>query len=155
VTLQGATGLQKRLAAIASAQGHRAMMNAMAAETARRAIKKAPYRTRNLQRSIEVASVTSDRAVIEARASYAAAVEKGTRPHIIRPRNVKALRFAATAAGQRLSGSARRGAAVVFARYVNHPGTRAQPYLIPAAEEMLRDAGIPRDSIITRWNGAA
>lgn len=46
--------------------------------------------------------------------SYASAIEFGSRPHIIRPRHAKALRF--------------RGASgIVFARYVNHPGNR--PYL--------------------------
>lgn len=42
---------------------------------------------------------------------------EGTRPHIIRPRNASALMF--TVNGR-----------VVFAAKVNHPGTRANPYLL-------------------------
>lgn len=48
---------------------------------------------------------------------YALAVEFGTRPHIIRPRNKRALYW--------------KGARSPVA-YVNHPGTRAQPFLRPA-----------------------
>ncbi|MFB8347909.1 hypothetical protein [Streptomyces niveus] len=40
----------------------------------------------------------------------------GTRPHIIRPRRAKALRFAV-------------GGRVVFAAYVRHPGTRANNFM--------------------------
>ncbi|PWI06533.1 hypothetical protein DIZ27_32860 [Streptomyces sp. NWU339] len=40
----------------------------------------------------------------------------GTRPHIIRPRRAKALRF-------------ETGGRVVFAKRVRHPGTRANPFL--------------------------
>lgn len=49
--------------------------------------------------------------------SYALPVEFGTRPHVIRPRNAKALYW--------------KGARHPVA-YVNHPGTRAQPFLRPA-----------------------
>src|SRR5262245_34610076 len=45
---------------------------------------------------------------------YAQAVHDGTRPHIIRPRRARVLRF--TSRGQ-----------VVYARVVHHPGTRARP----------------------------
>ena len=40
----------------------------------------------------------------------------GTRPHLIRPRRAKALRFEA-------------GGDVVFTKLVRHPGTRANPWL--------------------------
>lgn len=49
--------------------------------------------------------------------NYATDVEMGTAPHVITPRNKKALYWP--------------GAAHPVA-YVNHPGTRAQPYLRPA-----------------------
>lgn len=48
-------------------------------------------------------------------------VMDGTRPHLIRPRRKKALRFEA------------RGS-VVFAKLVRHPGTRANPFLRRALE---------------------
>lgn len=51
--------------------------------------------------------------------SYARAVHDGTRPHVIVPRNVRLLRFPTT----------RRGSTFVFAKRVNHPGTRPRPFL--------------------------
>lgn len=59
--------------------------------------------------------------------SYAEDVEKGTRPHRIYPRNKRALYWP--------------GAAHPVA-YVDHPGTRPQPFLAPAiamAEAWLRE----------------
>ncbi|MFH8577113.1 hypothetical protein [Streptomyces zaomyceticus] len=46
----------------------------------------------------------------------------GTRPHVIRPRNAKALRFD-------------MGGRIVFAKKVNHPGTRANNFLGEALRE--------------------
>lgn len=46
----------------------------------------------------------------------------GTRPHIIRPRRAKALRF-------------QMGGRTVFAKYVRHPGTRANNFLAAALRE--------------------
>lgn len=54
---------------------------------------------------------------------YAPYVENGTRPHIIRPRTKKALRF-------------RVGGQTVFATIVHHPGTKAQPFLSRAVREV-------------------
>lgn len=155
MTLQGADGLQRRLEAIRSSQGQRAMMQMLGRAVASEAIHRAPRKTANLQRSIKVEAVSDSHVTIEAQASYAVFVERGTRPHIIRPRNTKALRFAASAAGQRLSGSARRGAAVIFARVVHHPGTQAQPFMEPAARDVIRRGGLVSSDIIRRWNDAA
>lgn len=60
---------------------------------------------------------------------YAAAVHDGTGPHQIRPRRPGGvLRF-------------EKGGEVVFTSYVNHPGTRAQPWLREAMEEAAVPAG--------------
>ena len=59
---------------------------------------------------------------------YAAMVNDGTRPHVIRPRNRQVLRF-------------RVGGQVVFARVVNHPGTRARPFLDRALREVAAQRG--------------
>lgn len=56
---------------------------------------------------------------------YAAAHHDGARPHIIRPRNAKALRFVV-------------GGRVVFAGRVNHPGNRPNPYLTRWLREAVR-----------------
>lgn len=55
-------------------------------------------------------------------------VNDGTRPHIIRPKRAKALRF-------------RVGGKVVFARIVHHPGTRARPFLDRALADVARSRG--------------
>lgn len=60
------------------------------------------------------------RGIVEYPVNYAAAVEDGSVPHVIRARRKKALRFVMD--GQ-----------VVFARAVRHPGTRARPFLGKAA----------------------
>ena len=53
---------------------------------------------------------------------YAIYVEKGTPKHLILPKNARVLSW---------MGPAGR----VFSMKVNHPGTKAQPFLTPAAEE--------------------
>jgi hypothetical protein len=55
---------------------------------------------------------------------HTAFVHNGTRPHIIRPRRARALRF-------EVDGR------IVFAKIVHHPGYRGDPFLTRA----LRDAG--------------
>lgn len=60
---------------------------------------------------------------------YAALVNDGTRPHVIRPRRADGvLRF-------------RVGGRVVYARVVNHPGTRARPFLDRALREVASSRG--------------
>ena len=54
---------------------------------------------------------------------YGAAVEFGTAPHIIRPNAMKALKF-------------KSGGKNVFAKKINHPGTRAQPFFRPALDQV-------------------
>jgi hypothetical protein len=51
---------------------------------------------------------------------YAAAIDKGASPHVIRPRRARALRFIA------------RGGSVVFAQKVNHPGNKPYKFLYRA-----------------------
>ncbi|MFG2873289.1 HK97 gp10 family phage protein [Streptomyces sp. NPDC048338] len=59
---------------------------------------------------------------------YAPYVNDGTRPHVIRPKTKQALRF-------------KVGGRVVFARVVNHPGTRPQPFLDRALREVALAEG--------------
>lgn len=97
-----------------------------------RATKLAPIRTGHLRRTIGPPRITElplgIMGTLTATASYAAAVEFGTRPHAIRPRRAKALRFLG------------RGGQVVFARSVQHPGTRPKPYLQPAFDQVKSHA---------------
>jgi hypothetical protein len=59
---------------------------------------------------------------------YAAAVNDGSKPHKIFPKNAKALRF-------------RVGGRVVFARVVNHPGTKGTHFLDRALREVAAARG--------------
>jgi hypothetical protein len=61
-------------------------------------------------------------------AKYAAAVHDGVGPHTIRARRGRVLRFSV-------------GGRTVFARSVNHPGTRGNPWLATAAERAAGRAG--------------
>ena len=82
-------------------------------------------------------------------------LEFGTRAHVIRPRRASVLRWPANASDRRLSGSARSGTTdFIYAREVHHPGTKADPFLVPAGEEALEENGL-LDAIIKGWNGAA
>ena len=112
-----------------------------------------PRKTGHLGRSIMPGPVGTDTAYVFARTNYAAYVEFGTRPHTIVPRNKKALRFAASKADARLSGSVRRGGNAVFAKKVRHPGTKPHPFLRPGAEAAIRKVGV--GEIVDSWNKAA
>jgi len=82
---------------------------------------KVPVKTGNLRTSLGV-KVESSRVIIgpdERQAPYGGYVEFGTGPHVIRPKTKKVLSFVVN--GKR-----------VFATKVNHPGTKAQPYVRPA-----------------------
>lgn len=89
----------------------------------------APVRTGRLKASIHPDAVRrtgpwSLNTGISADAPYAAPVHEGARAHVIRPRNARALRF-------EIDGR------VVFARRVNHPGQRAQPFLRNAVHRVV------------------
>lgn len=95
------------------------------------------------------ASITSEIAPLEAQVytnvMYAPMVELGTKPHVILPKNKKALAF--QLGGKLGRGTRRRGrtgmigggAKIVVAK-VNHPGTRPHPFMLPAAEALVRQA---------------
>lgn len=152
--VRGLPQLNARLRAISSPLAGERLMRRLALATVREAKLLVPRRTGNLGRSIHVASVSATEAAVVASAHYAAYVEYGTRPHEITPKARKALRFAASAAGARLSGTPRTGAAVVFAKRVHHPGTRPEPFLLPGARKAVGTAGLDQQ-IVAEWNGAA
>lgn len=60
------------------------------------------------------------------RAPHALFVHWGTKPHVIRPKNKKVLRWPA-------------GGAFAFAKEVHHPGYKGDPFLINAANQALRE----------------
>lgn len=92
----------------------------------------APVDTGRLRASIQGELTRSwtlrPRFTVGSNVEYAAYVNDGTRPHIIRPRNARALRFMV-------------GGQVVYARVVHHPGTRANPFLDRALREVAASRG--------------
>ncbi len=85
---------------------------------------------------------------VETRVDYASDVEFGTKPHKIEAKNGKALRFVAQA-GSRLTDkkalfvssktgrliTTKANARAIFVKSVNHPGTKAKPFLRPAFKQ--------------------
>ena len=76
-------------------------------------------KTGHLRRSITHKLSNTEGEVHTSNVAYAIGVEKGTRPHTIRPKNKKMLYW--------------QGASHPV-RQVNHPGSKAKPFLIPALE---------------------
>lgn len=100
-----------------------------------------PVDTNRLRSSIGHQLITDGGALsvrVGTNVDYALFVHEGTRPHIIRPRTKKALAFVwPNAPGNIAAGRPKRskrgksGPFVVLA-YVQHPGTRARPFLVDA-----------------------
>lgn len=90
---------------------------------------RAPLVTGELVLSINAAPVTGSLSagtltgIVAASAPQALWVEEGTKAHVIRPRKKKALRWASNGTGAE---------GWRFAKKVNHPGTKAKPFLKPA-----------------------
>jgi hypothetical protein len=150
-SLTGYAQLQARLHALGGT-GDASLMRGIGAAVVREEKLLVHRKTGQTGRSIRVASSTPTSVTVEA--GYAAPfLEFGTRPHTITPKAARALRWAASSSGRRLTGTPRVGAAVVFATIVHHPGTRPYPFMIPGAKIALSKVGA--DSIIRVWNGAA
>ncbi len=146
----GMAALQKRIAAVSHPSGVTRLLGIATVREARLIVRR---KTGNLSRSIHVASVTETNVRVVASANYAGIIEHGSRPHEITPKAAQALRFAASPSGRRLSGAPRKGAAVVFARRVHHPGTKPYPFLLPGAKRAVASSGL-RDVIVNEWNRA-
>ena len=75
--------------------------------------------TGHLRRSISTKMGDLEATIHTSNVKYAVIVEKGSKAHVIRPKNKKALYW---------KGASRP------VKMVNHPGSKAKPYLIPAFE---------------------
>lgn len=103
-----------------------------------------------LQRNIRPGSISATNAQVVAATPYAASLEFGAKPHIIKPKNAKVLAWGGP---RRLTGRLRSGASPTnFAMLVHHPGNKPYPYLIPGAKKAI--AGL-KDIIVSVWNKAA
>jgi hypothetical protein len=154
--LEGYSQLQARLHAIGQTQD---MMRQVGLATVAGAKRTVAHKTRTTSKTIRLASYDKDSARVVA-GGAGVFLELGTRPHIIRPKSKKALRWPAKGTATTLAGRARTGAvrslgrgAYAFAKLVHHPGTKAQPFLVPSAEKALSDFGLA--GIVKRWNDAA
>ena len=149
VQLLGETALMRRLAAISGPNALPQIMRLIGLAAVREQKLLVHRKTGNTGRSIHLVSATAQKAITEA-GGAAAYLEYGTKPHTITPRAKKALRFAASAGGARLSGAPRVGADVVFARVVHHPGTKPYPFMVPGAVAAVQQAGV--EPIIELWD---
>ena len=179
-TIQGYTQLQARIAALKGPELGKAIMGSLAAATVREQrlllYQKVTRRTGHSGQNVILGTVTATSAQTIAR-STAAYIETGTRPHIIKPTNKKALFFSGmghagpvlgpTGRATRLSGSvlsrfrgagglaraAKAGANLVFAMVVHHPGTKPHNFMVQGAQQAISKAGLA-DRVVAVWNGA-
>ena len=87
-----------------------------------------PVKTGQLRTSLAV-RVEADKVIIGPNTPYAGYVEFGTKPHVIKPKNPDGVLVFKV------------GGTTVYARKVNHPGTQAQPYVLPAFEAWVDSLG--------------
>jgi len=87
---------------------------------------KAPVRTGRLRQSITV-RLETEKVTVGPAVPYAPYVEYGTKPHIIRPVNAKALAFEV-------------GGTTVFAKLVRHPGFAGRFFARGAYEQFMTEA---------------
>lgn len=149
VEIIGSRQLRARLEAI---KPDEAMMRAFAVAATEEQKRLVPRRTGNLGRSIRIGAVSASYAETVATANYSAYVEFGTRAHDIVPVRAKALRWPAKGSST-LSGRVRKGGTAIFAKRVKHPGTRAQPFMLPGAEKGIEKIGLK--PITDKWDRAA
>lgn len=146
-SVQGVDDLLRRLEAIGEPQP---VLRVAQLKTVAEAQKLVHRKTGFLQRNIKPGRITQTHATVEARTPYAASLELGARPHVIRPKNAKVLAWGGP---RRLTGRLRSGGkATNFAKVVHHPGNKPYPYLIPGARKAVADL---KDVIVALWNRAA
>lgn len=80
--------------------------------------------TGNLRRSISQKVFGADKGLVFVNdtAPYGEYVEFGTKPHVIRPKNRKMLAF-------------KSNGITIFAKKINHPGSKPYPFMEPAFQE--------------------
>jgi hypothetical protein len=135
----GMRGLQRRLKAIGRTADE--LLDDWPPRTVRNAkVNFRPHTKTGLtSRSIQTGRRGKDEATVQA-GGAAVFIEHGTRAHPIVPRRARVLAWPASAGDRRLSGAARTGTTdFIFARRVNHPGTKANPFLVPAGEDALEE----------------
>lgn len=110
-----------------------------------------PRKTSNLSRNNQLGSITPLSVDFTNTANYAIPVHQGSRPHDIVPRRAKVLRWPVKGSA-RLSGAAKSGGAVIFARRVHHPGNKPNPWIIRGLQKAIGVFGL-RNAVYRLWNG--
>lgn len=155
----GITALNRRLDAISGPAMGRDVMGRLQLRTIAAMKTNIKHKTSHTSRTIRPGTLTATSATVTG-SQNVLWLDTGTRPHVIRPRTKKALRWAASPGGRRLSGrptvAAQRGekGGLRFATVVHHPGTRAQPFIDASVREALNKSGLTT-AVVERWNGAA
>jgi len=146
-SVQGMDALIRRLNAIGDPHP---VLRAAQLKTVEEADKLVHRKTGHLQRNILPGTISATHAQVVANTPYAASLELGAKPHIIRPRKAKVLAWGGP---RRLTGRLRSGGKPTnFAALVHHPGNKPYPYLIPGAKKAVADL---KDILVTLWNRAA
>jgi len=146
--------MKKRLEDIISREKLSKFLEESAKFVFTKARERAPVRTGKLHGSIALIKVNDLHYVVGSPLEYAVYVERGTRPHIIRPKRARALRFVVggetvfatyvvqpSRGGLVITPKRRRALRfeipqrVVFAKRVEHPGTEPQPFLERALQK--------------------
>ena len=161
VTIEGLYAFRKAIDPKRNAAGLEKGLTLLAIDVVHHAKIEVPRKTSRLGRTIrlDAARPKGRRFVLSGTAdvNYAAAVHEGTRPRVIVPRPGRVGRNGRPAAlawggARRLSGSLRRGAKPEhFARRVNHPGSRANPFLARALEKA--DPAVMGAELLKVWRG--
>ena len=101
-------------------------MVTLATAASSKAKQNAPYKTGELRGSIGYRISGPPLSVeVYADAPHALAVHEGTAPHVITPNTARILAFPVKGGGK------------VFTSRVNHPGTKANPFLLDAVESVV------------------
>lgn len=167
--LEGSDRLQKKLIALQNGTATKMILGQLGNEVVSRAKQNVPRKTFNLHRTIRVDEVDEQRQTVRVvagatngKVGYAQYVEYGTgiygpkgRPIV--PVRKKFLRFPAKGSATRKSGNLtsaqqKAGGGFVFVKSVK--GMRPRPYLIPAAEEVIRSYRLA-PTVVKVWNDAS
>ena len=138
MALKGSRELRRRLKAIKTV--FKPVGKSWAEQTARLAATRVEVKTGKTRRSIRVKNASMKKAAVEAKGG-ARFLEAGTKAHIIRPRRFRALKW--NASGQPM-----------FAKKVNHPSTKAKPFLRRSGHDVLERSDMLKE-LIKLWNEAA
>lgn len=138
MALRGSRELRRRLTAIKTV--FKPVGKSWADQTVRLAQSRVTVRTGRTKATIRRKNASMRKAAVEAKGG-ARFLEAGTVAHVIRPRRFRALKWNAN--GQPM-----------FAKKVNHPATRAKPFLRRSGRDVLTRMDMLRE-LLELWNKAA